>query len=163
MAYVRYRVSYRYSRWGEINHCSRRTERLLVNTNSEERLSQTASVTSKGKYAFKVLPFGIANALWVNQRVMFLAFANFGQRRGSLVYMEDIIACSVTWEAHLRLSEGMFQALQAVGLTLKPSKTYFEPKEVHYFGHVLSANGVRMGEDRIKAIVDLKTPTIILL
>ena len=36
-----------------------------------------ASVTSKGKYVFKVLPFGIANAPWVFQRVMILAFAIF--------------------------------------------------------------------------------------
>ena len=55
----------------------------------------------------------------------------------------------------------MFRALQTVGLTLKPSKIHFEPKEVQYLGHVLSANGIRMGEDRTKAIIDLKTPTTI--
>ena len=55
----------------------------------------------------------------------------------------------------------MFQALQAAGLTLKPSKIHFGPKEVHYLGHVLSANGIRMGVDRTKAIIDLKTLTTI--
>ena len=92
---------------------------------------------------------------------MSLAFANFGQRSGLLVYMDDVIACSATWEAHLRLLEGMFQALQAASLTWKPSNIHFGPKEVHYLGHVLSANGIRMGEDRIKSIIDLKTPTTI--
>ena len=65
--------------------------------------------------------------------------------------------CNV--EAHLRLLEDMFRALQAAGLTLKSSKIHFGPKEVHYLGHVLSANGIRMGKDRVKAIIDLKTPT----
>ena len=120
---------------------------------------KTAFVTSKGKYVFKVLPFGIANAPWIFQRVMSLAFANFGQPSGLLVYMDDVIACSATWEAHLKLLEDMFRALQTAGLTLKPAKVYFGPKEVQYLGHVLSADGIRMGEDRIKAIVDLKTPT----
>ena len=55
----------------------------------------------------------------------------------------------------------MFRDIQATGLTLKPSKTPFGPKEVHYLGHVLSANGIRIGEDRIKAIIDSKTPNII--
>ena len=55
----------------------------------------------------------------------------------------------------------MFRALQIAGLTWKPSKIHFEPKEVQYLGHVLSADGIRMGEDRIKAITDLKTPTTI--
>ena len=69
---------------------------------------KTAFVTSKGKYVFKVLPFGIANAPWIFQRVMSLAFANFGQPSGLLVYMDDLIACSATWEAHLKLLEDMF-------------------------------------------------------
>ena len=76
-------------------------------------------------------------------------------------YMDDVIACSATWEAHLRLLEDMFCALQTAGLTLKPSKIHFGPKEVQYLGHVLSADGLRMGEDRIKDTIDLKTPTTI--
>ena len=38
---------------------------------------KTAFVTSKGKYVFKVPPFGIASAPWVFERAMSLAFANF--------------------------------------------------------------------------------------
>ena len=122
---------------------------------------RTAFVTSKGKYVFKVLPFGIFNAPWVFQLVMSLGFANFGEGSGLLVYMDDVIVCSATWEAHLRLLEDMFRALQAAGLTLKPSKIHFGPKKVHYLGHVLSADGICVGEDRVKAIIDVKTPTTI--
>ena len=81
---------------------------------------KTAFVTSKGKYVFKVLPFGIANAPWIFQRVMSLAFANFGQPSDLLVYMDDVIACSTRWDAHLNLLQDMFRALQTAGLTLKP-------------------------------------------
>ena len=75
--------------------------------------------------------------------------------------MDDVIACSATWEAHLILLEDMFHALQTAGLTLQPSKIHFGPKGVQYLGHVLSADGIRMVENRIKAIFDLKTPTTI--
>ena len=44
-----------------------------------------AFVTSKGKYVFEVHHFGIANAPWLFQRLMSLAFANFGQPSGLLV------------------------------------------------------------------------------
>ena len=83
---------------------------------------KTAFVTSKGKYVFKVLSFGIANAPWIFQRVVSLAFANFGQPSGLLVYMDDVITCSATWEAYLRLLEDMFRALQAAGLRLKTTQ-----------------------------------------
>ena len=122
---------------------------------------KTAFITSKGKYVYKVLLFGIANAPWIFQRVISLAFVNFGQPSGLLVYMDDVIACSATWDAHLRLLEDIFRALQTARLTLKPFKIHFGPKEVQHLGHVLSAGGIRMGEDRIKAIIDLKTPTTI--
>ena len=75
--------------------------------------------------------------------------------------MVDIICCSSTWESHLTLLESMLQALQAAGLTLKPSKVQFGPKEVKFLGHILSAKGIRIGEDRIKAITDLPTPKTI--
>ena len=55
----------------------------------------------------------------------------------------------------------MFRALRTAGLTLQPSKIHFGPKEVQYLGHVVSADGIRMGEDRIKAIIDLKIRTTI--
>ena len=76
--------------------------------------------------------------------------------------MDNVIACSATWEAHLRLLQIMFHALhQTAGLTLQPSKIYFGTKEVQYLRHVLPADGISMGEDQIKAIIDLKTPTTI--
>ena len=123
---------------------------------------KTAFVTSKGKHVFKVLPFDIANAPWIFQRVISLAFADFCQPSGLLVYMDNVIACSATWEAHLRLLQNMFHALhQTAGLTLQLSKIYFGPKKVQYLRHVLPADGISMGVDRIKAIIDLKTPTTI--
>ena len=89
----------------------RRTKRLLEIPIAKKDCHKTAFATSKGKYVFKVLPFGIANAPSIFQRVMSFAFANFGQPSGLLVYMDDVIACSAKWEAHLKLLEGMFRAL----------------------------------------------------
>ncbi|CAB1104699.1 unnamed protein product [Ectocarpus sp. CCAP 1310/34] len=59
------------------------------------------------------------------------------------------------------LQEKTFEALKAAGLTLKPSKVQFGPKEVKYLGHVQSSDGIRLGDDRIKAILDLPTPKTI--
>ncbi|CAB1104419.1 unnamed protein product [Ectocarpus sp. CCAP 1310/34] len=126
---------------------------------AEAEQDKTAFVTRDGKWVFKQLPFGIANAPFLFQRTMALTFAHFGPKSGLLVYMDDLICCSSTWEGHISLLENTFQALQAAGLTLKPSKVQFGPKEVKYLGHILSADGIRLGEDRIKSILELPTPT----
>ena len=72
-----------------------------------------------------------------------------GSANGILCYMDDLIACSSTWEAHLLSLERMFLALQAAGLTLKPSKLQFGSKQVKYLGPVISEHGITIGDDRI--------------
>lgn len=51
-----------------------------------------------------------------------------------------------------RCSKNYFQALQAAGFTLKHS---FGTNEVKYLGHVLSIDGIRLGDDHNEVIVDL--------
>ena len=125
---------------------------------ADSDIESTAFVTSKGKYCFKRMPFGVCNAPWLYQHMMSLALGDIGSANGLLCYMDDIIACSSTWEAHMLLLEGMFSALQAAGLTLKQSKLQFGSKQVKYLGHVISEHGITIGDDRIKAISDLPDP-----
>ena len=75
--------------------------------------------------------------------------------------MDDLCEVSATWENHLKSLESIFVALQAAGLTLKPSKLAFGPTSVVYLGPVNSVEGVSIGADRIKAIQNLPTPTYI--
>ena len=74
--------------------------------------------------------------------------------------MDDCICCS-TREGRLTLLENTCKAIQGAGLTLKPSIVQFGPKEVKYLGHVISAHGIRIGDDRIRAIIGLPKPTYI--
>ena len=125
---------------------------------AEEHVDRTAFVTPTGKYCFKRMPFGVANAPWLFQHVMSLALGHLGPESGVLSYMDDLICINHTFDSHLASLEKMFAALQAAGLTLKPSKIQFGQKEVDYLGHVISANGISISTDRINAIRDLPTP-----
>ena len=49
-------------------------------------------------------------------------------------------------------------ALQAAGLTLKPSKLQFGSKQVKYFGHIISEHGITIDDDHIKVISELPDP-----
>ena len=51
--------------------------------------------------------------------MMSLALGDTGLASGLFCYMDDLIACSPTWEAHLLLLERMFAALQAAGFDAK--------------------------------------------
>ena len=56
---------------------------LLV---AEEHVDRTAFVTPGGKYCFKRMPFGVANATWLFQHVMSLALGHLGPESGVLSY-----------------------------------------------------------------------------
>ena len=99
---------------------------------AESEQHKIAFVTRDGKWVFERLPFGLANAPFLFSRTVSLAFAHFGPKGGLLVYMDDCICCSSTWTGHLQLLETMFKALQATGVTLKPFKVQFSPREVKY-------------------------------
>ncbi|CAB1098409.1 unnamed protein product [Ectocarpus sp. CCAP 1310/34] len=128
---------------------------------AEEHVDRTAFVTHNGKYCFKRMPFGVANAPWLFQHVMSIALGHLGPDSGVLLYMDNLICINRTFETHLVSIEKMFAALQAAGLTLKPSKIQFGRKEVDYLGHVISAKGIFVSTDRIDAIRDVSTPKCI--
>ena len=120
---------------------------------------KTAFVTSKGKYVFKVLPFGITNAPWIFQRVMSLAFANFWPTEWLVgIYGRcHRVFCDV--ESPPQTIRGYVS--RTANSRPDIDKIHFGPKKVQYLGHVLSVDGIRMDEDRVKAIFGLKTLTTI--
>ena len=114
-----------------------------------DHVERTAFVTNRGKYCFNRMPFGVCNALW---RFTEMAQKTLGHIPELLIYMDDLRLLSATWESHIKSLESLFAALQEAGLTLKPSKMSFGPKSVTYLGHVISAEGVSVGAERIQAI-----------
>ena len=56
----------------------------------------------------------------------------------------------------------MFSALQAAGVTLKPTKLQFSKNEIGCLGHAISEKGISISADRIKAILALPEPEYII-
>ena len=65
----------------------------------------------------------------------------------------------VNMESSFNALKKCIQRDATAGLTLKPSKVLFGPKEVKYLSYILSAHGIRIGDYRIKSIIDLPKPT----
>ena len=92
-----------------------------------------------------VMPRGFSQKWLVKRWAIFPKFLLY-------ICMDDPCVLSTTWENNLKSLESMFAALQAAGITLKPSKLAFGPKLVAYLGRAISAEGVAVGKYRIKVI-----------
>ena len=55
----------------------------------------------------------------------------------------------------------MFSALQAAGVTLKPTNLQFGQNEIEYLGHVISEKGISISAHGIKALLALPEPECI--
>ena len=76
-----------------------------------------------------------------------------------LIYLDNLIIFSKTFEDHLERLQIVFDRLQEHGLKLKPSKCHLVRKEVQYLGHLVSAEGIKTNPEKISRVKDWERPT----
>jgi hypothetical protein len=104
------------------------------------------------------MPFGLTNAPATFQAVMNTIFATL-LRKGVLVFVDDILVCSVTMEQHLQQLRQVFDILQHHKMFLKKSKCSFAQSQQEYLGHIISAEGVATDPQKIQVVQQWSTPT----
>ena len=75
-----------------------------------------------------------------------------------LIYLDDVIIFSYTFEEHIERLEEVFSRLKQHNQKLKPSKCEFLRSEVTYLGHVVSEKGIRTDPEKTKAVKDWPVP-----
>ena len=75
-----------------------------------------------------------------------------------LVFFDDILVYSKTWEAHLLHLEKTLQILLKHQLFAKKSKCAFDKQHVEYLGHLVSNRGVSAEATKIEAMINWPIP-----
>lgn len=117
-------------------------------------------VPGRGLYQFKVMPFGLCGAAASQSRLMDLVLG-FDLQPHVFVYLDDVIICTEDFEKHMQLLEEVAHRLKSAGLTISTEKSKFCCQSLQYLGFVLSENGLRTNDERVKAIVQYPVPTTV--
>ena len=117
--------------------------------------TKTAFVTPFGKCEFIMVPFGLAQApayfqLLMNKVLEGLSYA--------MTYLDDIIIFSKNELEHLEHLEEVFHQLRKAGQKMKCSKCDFFKSEIHYLGHLISADGISPLPDKLDTIKNMPVP-----
>ena len=119
----------------------------------EADIYKTAFRTRYGLYEFVVLPFGLCNAPATFMRLMNDIFRD-ELDHCVLIYLDDICVYSPSVDQHLRDLRTVLEKLRQHRLYAKLSKCEFLKDEILFLGHRISAKGLRMDPDKVKAILE---------
>jgi len=118
---------------------------------------KTSFSTRSGHWKFLRMPFGLCNA--PSTYVMALSkLLHKELNENALIYLDDVIFFSRTFDAHLDLLKSVFQKFRSANLRLNAVKSFFCKPEVVYLGHRFNAQGISIDENKTKAIRTFPRP-----
>ncbi|MBW0571028.1 hypothetical protein O181_110743 [Austropuccinia psidii MF-1] len=109
-----------------------------------------------GVYEYLRMPFGIKNAPSHFQGMMNEIFPEEFSEGWLIIYIDDIIICSKTWEEHIYRLSRVLKKIQSVNMKIHLKKCCFGFKELKALGHVVS--GLSLGIDKCKVAAVLMKP-----
>ena len=126
----------------------------------EEHKHLTAFCVPYGLFEYNRLPFGLSNAVATYSRLMTRIFS--GELFfGLLVYLDDLLIYSKTFDEHLEKIRLVLERLHSYGLKLNPGKCQFLKKSVVYLGHKVSESGIQVDPSKFEALRKWKIPVTV--
>lgn len=112
----------------------------------EESIHLMAFVTPMGQYGYTVMPFGLANAPPVFQRLINKVLKPLIESGKIVVYLDDTMIATTTMHEHKEISSETSKTLAEAGLILNLKKCKFVYKELNYLGYRVNEKGIRPNE-----------------
>src|SRR4051812_20798192 len=103
---------------------------------------KTTLTCRKGTFRFNVMPFGLRNAPALFQRMMDEVLGDL-RWKCCLVYIDDVIIFSTTFQQHIKDMNSVFKKLKEYNLSIKLSKCQFCADAITYLGFLISKDGIQ--------------------
>ena len=118
---------------------------------------KTAFQTHNGHYEYRVMLYGVTGGPATFQTVMNLILAPL-LRKCVVVFIDDILIYSKSWEDHLLHIQEVLSILQQNNFHVKMSKCLFAKQQLSYLGHIVGEQGVTTDPSKIASIKDWPQP-----
>ena len=118
---------------------------------------KTAFSCHSGLYRFSRMPFGLTNAPATFQRAMDILLSPF-RWKSCLVYLDDIIIFSKSWEEHISHVDEILSVLEKAGVKLKLGKCECFVEKIKYLGHVVRPGTLEIDAARTAALEQVRYP-----
>ncbi|MBW0585868.1 hypothetical protein O181_125583 [Austropuccinia psidii MF-1] len=114
-----------------------------------------------GIYEYTRMPFGIKNAPAHFQRMGDTIFEEEILKGCMVVYIDDIIIYSETWEYHLHYIDRVLSKFTPINLNVSLKKCNFGQQELLALGPEVSGLSLAIDQNKVAAVVQKPVPKII--
>src|SRR2546423_10244969 len=114
-------------------------------------------ITSEELYEFLVMTFRLCNTPATFQKLMHEVLGNLIYTK-ALVYLDDIIIHSKTFEQHLKDINEVIGKLRDAKLMSKESKCEFCASEIKFLGHIIGKDGRKVDPDKVEKVNNYSRP-----
>ena len=121
----------------------------------EESSYLTTFSTPFGRWRFLRLPFGIKSSQDIFQQKVDQIFEGL---TGVTSIVDDILVFGTTREEHNRNLCAVLERARAKGVRFNPDKMRVCVTEVPFFGHLITAQGLKADPEKVRALYDLPSP-----
>ena len=120
----------------------------------------TAFSTQVNHYQFKRLSFGLKNSGIAFQKMMQQILSQF-MSNNIIIYIDDVLILSETFDEHLILLEKVLTTLGKFGIKIKLKKCEFATDTVEFLGHIIDSSGIRKSPEFVEKVNNFPRPTTI--
>ena len=144
------------SKWYSTFDCSQSFHQIKYN---EKSRPITAFTTSNGsRYWFKRLIMGHKTSGAQFSRCMTKIMENLPFEQ-LIFFLDDLLLASDSVASHLERLKLVLKRLANANIKLSPSKSHFLQKQVNFVGITINEEGLKINDDRVRALTELKAPT----
>lgn len=125
---------------------------------SDSKQYTAFTVSGKGLFQWKVMPFGLTSAPATFQRTLDRVIGAEMEPH-AFAYLDDIVVLGKTLEDHMQNLKEVFRRLRAANLKINENKCSFFKSEIRYLGHLVTRDGIHTDPEKVAAIRNMQPPT----
>lgn len=127
---------------------------VLMDPSDKEK---TAFTSHEGLFQFRVMSFGLCNAVATFQRLMETVLRGLHWKT-CLLYIDDVIVFANKFDTHIQRLDNVLERIAQAGLKISPKKCHFFQKQVKFLGHIVSEDGVSTDPQKVECVSNWPQP-----